>query len=290
MLTYPRKGAAIAAMAVVALLAVLTLRLSVAAAPPLQSDLEPVDITDKECSFWLDHDSDAEGDQPLDESHYVIQQTPVVGGCTFKLNARESATLVIESELEDWRAEVELKREPGSSQDVTLHPGRETIPDINGGMNISVKLRGNTPRSIQNRELPGDYRHDVQIPKQFRLIEATLITSAGDEARVEETSNAASGAFIHAHDRMISDDEPVPPESVTTLAAELLAEGYPEIAERVMSLQVAEDSGGVNRWMWAAIATWAVMAIAMIVLLGLMIKSKAASGSNNRRAPPASNI
>ena len=285
-----RKVAAIAVLAVILPLVTVTPYLSAVAAPPLQSDLEPVDITDKECSFWLDHDEDAEGDQPLDESLYVLQQTPVVGGCTFKLNARESATLVIESELNDWRAEVELKREPGSAHAITLHPGRDKIPDIDGGMNIGVSLQGNTPHSIKKRELQGGYWHDVQIPKEFRLIEATLITSAGDEARIEETSNAASGAFIHAHERMSSTAESASPESVKLLTSKLLAEGYPEIAERVMSLEVSENGSGVNQWMWAAIATWILIAVIVFIAIVVVLKSNAGRGSDNSRAPVASNI
>ncbi len=283
MLAHNRQWAAIVALTCaialfIALALVVPGRWAVAAGLS-QGNAQTVDIRDEECSFWLDYDGDGEGNQPFDTGAdaYLPQHTPVVGGCAFSLDAKETATLIVESELDDWSAEVDLKRAPGSSQVVTLHPARNDVSDISGGMTVGFRLWGKTPRSIKNRELEEGYHHEVQIPRNFRLFEITLATNSGGEERIAEESNSASNAYIYASELIASGD------SNTTLASELLDEGYPQIAARVHKL--GEDSNGSGPggwWQWAAIATWVGALFVAIVAVALLMMNRQPSATRSR--------
>lgn len=253
------------------LLAALLVPYPLFASGPLQNGSgSSVDIADRECAFWLDFDGDGEGDDAIDTGpdHYARQETAVVGGCTFRLNTDAEATLVVVSELNDWKATVEIIRNPGAPETKTLYPARPKIPGLQGGMEIRIDHRGTTPRSEKNRTLRDDYSHSVQTPRQFRLLEVTVTTPDGISDRLEQGVQSASSAYIETHRRTSGypqDDSPA-----VTLAAELLSEGYPQVADRVLGLADAPVSTGTNWWMWTTIAILAVVAIAVVGVFGFM--------------------
>jgi hypothetical protein len=271
-----RRFALLAGSGLLALLSLTLLLLSthpVVASVPLQGNGGSVDIYDKECTFWLDFDDDGEGDLEIDAGagSYARQQTPVVGSCEFKLNTPVAATLVLETELDVWRSEVELVQEPGLPERRVLQPGKVSIPDLEGGMKITIEHRGLTPRSGKVRPLNDGYQHQVQVPRPFRLLEIKITTPADDYDRLEESSNSASRDYIAVHER-ISNPSPgdetamATPDEITILAKELLDEGYPQIADRLLEVEV--ESGhrdGVNWWMWSTIALIVVILIVIAV-------------------------
>ena len=266
----------------------------VAAVGPSQSDGESVDIDGPECTFWLDFDDDGEGDAEINtvSDSYARQQTPVVGSCEFKLNTSVESTLVLETELDNWRSVVEIVEEPGLPDRKVLQPGRVEIPGLVGGMKITVEHRGVTPRSVKNRTLRDDYHHDVQVPRPFRLLDITVTTPSGTYDRLERTANSASSAFIETHkrvtDRIIEDAGPNP-DTVAALTRELLYEGYPQIAGRLLDVKVvtAED-GSVNWWMWATIGLFLVIVGATIgVGAFLWLNSRRIAGTPAPASPTA---
>lgn len=239
-----------------------------------------VDIADRECAFWLDFDGDGEGDDAVDTGpdNYARQETAVVGGCTFRLNTDAEATLVVKSELDDWKATVEIIRNPGAPETKTLYPARPEIPGLQGGMEIRIDHRGATPRSEKNRTLRDDYNHAVQTPRQFRLLEVTVTTPDGISDRLEQSVQSASSAYIEANRRISGYPQDNAP--AVTLAAELLADGYPQIADRVLGLTDASVSSGTNWWMWATIAILCVLGI-FAVAVGFMYFRNSSSASIN---------
>ena len=250
-----------------------------------------VDIAEKECSFWLDYDDDGEGDAVINTGpdSYARQETPVVGGCSFKLNTDAETTLVVVTELVDWSSEVEITREPGLPQRVTLHPGRTAIPGLHGGMRISITHTGITPRSGKPRALPDDFTHEVQIPRSFRLLEVTVTAADGTKDRLEESVQSATSAYIdtHAHlsDRVRHDDAAAP-DAAAALAGDLLKEGYPQLADRVLALEVSPvRSNGVNWWMWSTIG---IVVLMVIVIIGFAVNSlrQKDSGAGGNVPPP----
>ena len=228
---------------------------------------DAVDIADRECTFWLDFDGDGEGDDLIDTAPatYTRQDTAIVGGCEFRLNTPAQSTLVVTSELNRWISEVELTREPGTPNRITLQPGDTEIPGLEGGYRVIISHRGITPRSGKSRPVGDDYIHEVQIPLALRLLEVTVTTPDGTSDRLEENIQSASSAYIDADRRIgqhYGDDTPSP---LVILASELLAEGYPQIADRVMAVDAASTSdAGTNWWMWSTIAI-----IALLVLVGI---------------------
>lgn len=265
------------------------------AAGPLQAGSESPEIAEPECSFWLDHDTDGEGDEPFvtDPGSLALQQSPVVGGCTFKLNAPDEATLLVASELVDWEVEVELKREPGGAEEFKMYPGRTEIPGVQGRMRVIANFaKGATPRSGKSRTLPDGYRHEAQIPKEFRLIEITVTTPDGRKDRLERNATSASGAFISAH-RLVSDGNIGAPAWTVALAEEWLEQGYPQVSDSLMAADSANSgagSGGVNWWMWIAIATWGVTAGGLIAAAAVFILMNnnmgQTKGSGSRKFDP----
>ena len=253
-----------------------------------------VDISEKECSFWLDYDDDGEGDAVINTGpdSYARQETPVVGGCSFKLNTDAETTLIVVTELADWSSEVEITREPGLPQRVTLHPGRTEIPGLQGGMRISVSHTGITPRSGKTRALPDDFTHEVQIPRSFRLLEVTVTAADGTKDRLEENVQSATSAYIdtHAHlsDRVRRDDAAAP-DVAAALAAELLEDGYPQLADRVLKLEVSlVESGGVNWWMWSTIGIIvAVVALAIGFVAFQFLNRRAGNQNRGRNRTPS---
>lgn len=286
MLAFCRVSWPAALLAGLLLVALLLLSTSPSAAFAPAQGGGVVDIAEKECSFWLDYDDDGEGDAVINTGpdSYARQETPVVGGCSFKLNTDTETTLIVVTELADWSSEVEIAREPGLPQRVTLHPGRTEIPGLQGGMRISVSHTGITPRSGKLRALPDDFTHEVQIPRSFRLLEITVTAADGTKDRLEESVQSATSAYIdtHAHlsDRIRQDDAAAA-EAAVALADELLAEGYPQLADRVLALEVSPaDSGGTKWWLWITIG---IGAVAVLVVIGFAIILFIRKSSGNRR-------
>ena len=268
-------------MAIIVLLVPALLPVSyVAASEPFQSNGETVDIDGGECTFWLDFDDDGEGDSEIDVDHnsYARQQTPVIGSCEFKLNTSVEATLVLETELDNWRSVVEIVEEPGLPDRKVLQPGRVEIPGLVGGMKITVEHRGLTPRSVKNRTLREDYNHDVQVPRPFRLLDVTVTTPSGTYDRLERTTNSASSAFIETHKRVADrnvEDANADPDTVEALVRELLDEGYPQIAGRLLDVKVVTtEERGPNWWMWTTVGLILVFVVAVAGVAGFTLLSK----------------
>lgn len=253
--------------------------LRVAAAPPFQAGDDPIVVSNKWCEFDLDYDDDGEsnGSFDPDDGSYLPQETPILGRCNFTFTAAIKSTILFDSELDDWRADVTLTEEPSGTvrETDTVHPGNRRIEGATGGMVATVDLKGRTPRGELPRDLPQGYQHQVQIPERFRLLEITIITSADDRERVASHEvAAASNAYIEARQEIAgirSASETAPPAEVMDLADQLLIEGYPGIAERVAALQlqppappVVEDTGGSNIWRLIAIVLMVVFAIVLV--------------------------
>ena len=262
--------------------------LRVAAAPPFQTGSEPIVVTNKWCEFHLDYDDDGESNGSFnpDDGSYLPQETPILGKCNFTFTVAVKSTILFDSELDDWRADVTLTEEPSGTvrETGTVHPGNRRMEGVTGGLVARVDLKGRSPRGEMSHELQQNYKHQVQIPEKFRLFEITIITSADERERVASHEvSAASNAYIEAHqeiDDIRGTPETAPPAEVMALADQLLAEGYPEIAERVATLKlplapppappvVEETGGGVNIWMWITIVLIAIIAIVFVVI-GLM--------------------
>ena len=238
------------------------------ASGPMQDDAV-ADISEPECAFWLDFDGDGEGDEAVEihPDKYIRQETPVVGGCEFRLNTQAEATLVLVSELTDWSSEVEVIQEPGMPRPFTRHPGKNEIRDLRGSMRIEVNHTGVTPRSVKVRTLRDGYEHEVQVPRSFRLLEVTVITQDGRLDRLDESVQSASAAYISAHQLVLGSrfaPETSGPGEVVALANDLLEQGYPQIATDVLNLEGGEVGKGVSAvWKWMAIA----LAVVVFVLI-----------------------
>ena len=275
--------------AAILLAALLLLPYPLFASGPLQNGAgSSVDIADPECTFLLDFDGDGEGDDAIDTGpdNYARQETAVVGGCTFRLNTDAEATLVVKSELDGWKSTVEIIRNPGVPEKKTLYPARPEIPGLQGGMVININHEGVTPRSGKSRTLRDDYSHAVQTPRQFRLLEVVVTTPDGIDDRLEQSVQSASSAYIEAHRRISASN---PDESpVAALAAELLAEGYPQIAGRVLALTDASDSTVADWWMWPALAGAAVLVIAAIVIAVMYFRHRSNAPDSSPPDRPSS--
>ena len=274
--------------------------LRVAAAPPFQTGSDPIVVSNKWCEFDLDYDDDGESNGSFnpDDGSYLPQETPILGKCNFTFTAAVRSTILFDSELDDWRAEVTLTEEPSGAvrETGTVHLGNRRIEGVTGGMVATVDLKGRTPRGELPRDLPQGYQHQVQIPERFRLLEITIITSADDRERVASHEvSAASNAYIEARQEIavIHDSETAPPAEVMALADQLLAEGYPEIAERVAALQlqpaappVVEDTGGSNIWMLIAIVLIVIIVIVLGVIGVMLIRSNKEPNRRPSRGRP----
>ena len=211
----------------------------------------------------------------------------MVGGCEFRLNTPPQSTLVVTSELKRWISEVELTREPGSPDRITLQPGDTEIPGLEGGYRVIISHRGTTPRSGKSRPVGDDYTHEVQIPLPLRLLEVKVTTPDGTSDRLEENIQSASSAYIDAHRRISQHDGDAVASSSVTLASELLAEGYPQIADRVMTLVPASSvDAGTNWWMWSTIGIIALLvlvAIAFAIFIFRQNRSGSGASTETRR-------
>lgn len=255
---------------------------------------DAVDIADRECTFWLDFDGDGEGDELIDTApgNYTRQETAIVGGCEFRLNTPAQSTLVVTSELKRWISEVELTREPGSPNRITLQPGDTEIPGLEGGYRVIISHRGTTPRSGKSRPVGDDYAHEVQVPLSLRLLEVEVTTPDGTSDRLEENIQSASSAYIDAHRRIAEHDGNDTASPSVILAGELLAEGYPQIADRVMILDaVSTADGGTNWWMWSTIAIALLVLVAIALAIFISRQSRSGSGgSAETELPRRSNM
>ena len=244
---------------------------------PTQDGLDSPDISEPECSFYLDQNGDGEGEERFDAvpEAFVPQETPVVGGCTFRLETPAEATAIVESELRDWYGDIELKVEPAQSTEYKLYPGDNEIPGIQGSMVVTANIRGTTPRSVKSRSLPGDYTQEVQIPEEIRLFEVTVVTADGRRDRLERDVQTASKAYIQV-DRQLRDKSDDMPEWAAELAQEFLDSGYPQLSDNLIIGATSVTSGGEGRnvWMWVAIITWILMALVAVVVSVLVIRNR----------------
>ena len=267
-----------------ALLVVVALTVAVsvqyaAAAPPLQSGPEP---SEQWCEFKLDYDGDGEGEGTFDPAATDIlpQETGVVGECIFTVTTPVKATIQFESEMDDWRMEARVKEEPSGRIIIedTVHVGNRKIEIPEGGMVVDVvSINGSTPRGEGRKDLPQDYSHQLQLLANFRLLEITVVTGAGERVRVvSHDVAAASNAYIEASQTVASPD-------ALPLAKEFLSEGYPGMAERVAALPIPPpEGGGGNIWMWITI----VLAALIVVTVALLLIMSRRSGANTAIPAP----
>ena len=248
-----------------------------AAAFWLAQDGAPITVTDKGCDFNFDHNDDSEPDGSFDPEgeDYLPQATPVIAHCWFRVSVIVDATITVESELADWNAKAEIERvDRRHTEEKTLNAGRSELAISAGGHRVNIRLRGNTPRGSTRNSLPEQYAHDLQVPHQFKLVNITVTTDAGDKEWVASHDvESASNAYIEA-DAAVNQAANTPnstlPASVLALAQQLLHEGYPEIAERVIALDFpvddagGEDNGGIGLPIWAWGVIIAVITIAVI--------------------------
>ena len=268
-------------VALVALLIILAATIlwpgAVLAWPHAQSELESPEISEPECSFYLDRDGDGEGNERFDvgPGEFIPQETPVVGGCTFRLNAPTDVTIVVESELKGWSADVELTEEPGDPQIYQVYPGDNEIQNVLGAMVVTANFRGDTPRSVKARTLPDEYDHQVQIPEEFRLMGMTAITADGRKDRLERNIRSASAAYIQVNNLLSKSDNELP-EWAQALAQEWLDKGYPQVSDSVI-VRANSDLGGdesTNWWKWLAIGTWVALLALLAVSVILFIRNR----------------
>ena len=245
------------------------------AAPSSQGGPE---VDDLWCEFKLDHNGDGEGDETFDPSTvvYLPQETGILAECEFTATTPVKATVQFESELEDWRANVLASEEPSGRKIVedAVRVGNREIEVPAGGMVVKVDLiSGSTPRGEGLNDLSQNYSHQLQLPVEFRLLEITVVTGAGNQTRVvSHDVAAASNAFIDARQAI---DQTVSSPDALALAEQLLSEGYPDIAERVAAMPIpAPEEGGTNIWMWITIALAAVVVVVVIILLIGNIRSR----------------
>lgn len=240
-------------------LAIASLPVLLANASGHLQDTSAVDISGRECTFWLDFDGDGEGDEPVaaHPDRHTLQETAVVGGCEFKVNVETEATLVIVSELVQWSSSVTVTREPEMERPYTLHSADNQIPGLVGGMTVEIQHSGVTPRSGKVRTLRDEYEHEVQVPLPFRLLEVTIITPDGRQDRHEVSVQSASAAFLYANQRVFASsvDTDAGTQPIVGLASDLMGDGYPQIADQVLALEdVAYAKRGPSAWMWATVA------------------------------------
>ncbi len=218
------------------------------------------EISDPECSFWLDINGDGEGDERFDTGpgQYVLQDAPVVGGCEFTLRTAQPITLKFDSDLFNWSAEVELDREPSRQNNFTVDQASSSITiDITSGMQVKVNItQGHTQRSGREREVADRYRqdayiHQVQTPDTFRVLGIQAVSTDGLRDSHEENANTASIAYINARQRIIERTGELP-EWTIELATEWLDNGYPEVSNSIIDSERGDSGGsqGANWWIW----------------------------------------
>ena len=253
----------------------------VAAFVPPQRDSEPIIVTENDCDFDLDNNGDGQPDQPFDPAGggYLPQHTTVIAHCWFQVTTIADAVIQLESGLESWYAVAEItKATEQYSEDVELNGGESDTVIKAGGHHVNLNMFGQTPRGSDTREVGKGYRHELQVPNLFRLIDIAITTDARDkEVVVSETVSSASTAYIRAHDAIAdaeSDPENALPPSVLELGRELLEEGYPRTAERVVNLEFqmtgnGEKGGLLPIWGYGVIIAGAVLLIAIGVVIWL---------------------
>ncbi len=258
----------------------LILSLPVYSSPPEQGSAAPITITERGCDFDIDDDGDGKSDGSFDpaDGEYLPQGDSVLGKCFFRVTATAATKISIESQLEHWEANgVYNKVAREISQPISLNAGGPSFTLDPGGHEITLVLKGDIPRGHAREELGEGYYHDLQIPKEFKLVDITVTTDAGDKEWVESHDvSSASISYIDAHsdinDALNEQETPIPP-SVLAFSQQLLEEGYPEIAVRVTELNFPQDAAEADRgidiswWVWLVI----VGGIVLVGIVGFII-------------------
>lgn len=246
---------------------------------PVQAGNDPIIITENGCDFDLDNNTDGQPDQPFEPvaGRYLPQNTAVIVHCWFQVTTIADATIQLESGLAGWSAIAEITRETEDySEDVELNIGESAIVVESGGHHVNLNMSGITPRGSDRVEVAKGYWHDLQVPHLFRLIDIAIITDARDkEIVVSETVSSASTAYILTHDAIAKaekDAESPLPKSVLDLGQELLNEGYPSMAERVVELNFptasdAEQGGILPTWVWVVVPVVIVLLIVIVAAI-----------------------
>ena len=142
-------------------------------------------------------------------------------------------------------------------------------------MVVTANFRGATPRSIRGRSLPDNYNHEVQIPRNFRLMSIVAITADGREDRLERNVQAASASYIQVHN-LLSDGNDLP-EWARTLGEQWLEEGYPQVADSIIVRATSSEQvgGGLNLWMIATLVLAALWLLTIVVAILVINKVRA---------------
>ena len=275
--------ALVTSMAVTTWVAFLLIHSPIQATLPVQNGNIGVEITESTCFFNLDYDFDGIGERKYDPDGNEIapQESLMIGECYFQFNTVVDATIEFHSELEDWTADVELRKEPGVFSDKrTIHAGRTRVPVKSGGMAVELTLRGRTPRGADRELFSQGYEHDVQITRRFRLLEIAIITHANDTARVySKDIESASNSYIEVHQRILAIDtadvDTQASDQVSRpfldIAKKWLTRGYPNVAQEFIELEVPANATGhmrINWWKWA-----------FVVLVGITLIGVAVAGT-----------
>ena len=261
-----------------------------AAASGPSQDGQSVDISERECAFWIDVDGDKIGDDPIDAhpDRHILQETAVEGGCEFKLNTETEATLVMVSELTGWKSEVTITQKPGKGEPFHLHPADDKIHGLRGGMEIEIKHAGTTPRSGKIRRLNDGYEHEIQVPLPFRLMEVTVVAPDGRQDRLEVSVQSASAAYLDTQRRILATSAQTggASEPVVGLATKLLDDGYPHTAVEVLGLaEEAPGRAGDGPWLWTTVALTVLIASAVVAVVAFVYLSKRTPSTRRDPSP-----
>ena len=274
-LSFPSLGLIASLLFTAVLVWVLIIGRPVSASPQEQGGAAPITITEKGCDFDIDDDGDGESDGGFDPSDgaYLPQGDSVLGECFFKVTSTAAARVTVESQLENWVVDGFYQKVAREIREpVSLNGGDPSFTLDSGGHQIRFDLTGDIPRGHDRAEMGEGYYHDLQVPKHFKLVDITVTTDAGDKEWVQSHEvSSASVSYIDAHYEISQTashaDSQVPP-SVVAFSQQLLAEGYPEIAVRVIDLQFVTDDDPTSQrvelpgWVWGVIAVGVIAVVA----------------------------
>ena len=264
--------------------------LTAASAVTAQSRSEP-SLVDPTCTYYTAAPTAGSPDWALADPAEPVQQGNLIkADCAFGIAIADAGQtrIAVNSDLDGWNAQFNAREDDRPADiSVNLSAGSSETPPMPDNRQANVTIIGSAPRSENPVEAGEGYVHQLRHATQYNIFRITATNGAARDEHLSVGHSAPASYLLtqaHLQETEANAASANGPTTWPELAANVLDDGYPEIARRILDTHLAQEKTAAPLLttmgiVWGATAT----AVAVIAALSAIAIARTQRGNGGTR-------